>query len=156
MITLLEEVLERSDGAYISAQDLQTLDRAIASWQLRRETYDLIQSQEDAILDRVATYLDRNVPNMEGRYAETGTDKCRQDMSMVLRYCATAMLLQDEQLLKERLLYWLQNIMRALRKQKVNDRAYRFLQQVAQELLPPQNANLLMPYLVITHEWLSQ
>ena len=156
MITLLEGALDRADGSYLHAQDLQALDQTIAAWQVRRQTYDLVQAQESAILDRVMGYINQAAPTMPGRFMEDGTDRCYRDMALVLRYCATAMLLQDEELLKERLLYWMQNIMCALRRQKTNDRLYKLLQQVVREQLPPQNANLLLPYLVTAHQWLSQ
>ena len=156
MITLLENALERADGSYINPQDLQALDQTIAAWQIRRQTYDLVQAKESTIVAQVMGYIDQAAPTLPGRFMEDGTDRCQRDMTLVLRYCATAMLLQDEDLLKERFLYWMQNIMGALRRQKANDRLYKLLQQVIQEQLPPQNANLLLPYLVTAHQWLSQ
>lgn len=156
MITLLETVLERSDGSYISPQDLQMLDQSIASWQKRRESYNLVQTQESEIVDKVLKKFQNGTPLFSKPLPEDVVIKCRRDISLVLRYCATAMLLQDEELLKDRLLYWMQNIMRALRHQKINDRVYQLLQQVVQEQLPPENANLMLPYLKIAHEWLSQ
>ncbi len=53
MLTLLENVLDRADGSYITPEDLQTLDSSMASWQQRRQTYDLIQSKENTILEQV-------------------------------------------------------------------------------------------------------
>lgn len=156
MITLLESVLERADGAYISPQDLLSLDRSIASWQKRRETYDLVQKQEKAIIEKILQRFQKKAPDFAKHFNEEGIDKCRRDMSLVLRYCATAMLLQDEELLKDRLLYWMQNIMRALRLQKINDPMYQLMQQVVEEQLPPENSNLMQPYLKIAHEWLKQ
>jgi len=85
-----------------------------------------------------------------------GVNKCNRDMALVLRYCATAMLLQDEELLKDRLLYWMQNIMIALQKQRVNDVLYRALRKSVQDNLPKENADLLSPYIAIAHQWLSQ
>lgn len=156
MITLLENALDRADGAYFSPEDLQALDLTIASWQARRQTYDLIQAHEQAIVDQVIDYINQIAPNMIGRFTDNKMDRCRRDLSLVLRSCATAMLLQDEELLKDRFLSWFQNIMSALRKQKMNDQIYKFLQQVVREQLPPENAVLFMPYLMTAHQWLSQ
>ena len=72
-----------------------------------------------------------------------------------MRSCATAMLLQDEELLKDRFLYWMQNIMHALQKQQINAIVYQSLQQAVGSHLPTQNAALLMPYLQLVREWLS-
>jgi len=156
MITLLETVLERSDGSYISPEDLQTLDLTIASWQKRRQTYDWVQRREKEIVDKVLKQLSKAAPGFPKRFTEEGVDRCQRDISLVLRYCATAMLLADEELLKDRLLYWMQNIMRALRHQQTNDRVYQILQQVVREQLPPENSSLILPYLKIAHQWLSQ
>jgi len=156
MITLLENVVERSDGSYISSQDLLTLDRSIASWQMKREVYDLVQTQENEIIDRVLINFQEQLPALAQQLSEDILNKCRRDLTLVLRYCAMAMLFQDEELLKDRLLSWMQNIMRALRHQKINNCVYQLLQQEVQEKLPQEQANLMLPYLKIAHEWLSQ
>lgn len=156
MLTLLEDVLDRADGSYITPEDLRTLDRAIASWQQRRQTYDLVQAKENAILAQVMQQIQATAPDVAAKVNFDGGNKCNRDMALVLRYCATAMLLQDEELLKDRLLYWMQNIMVALKNQRVNDFVYRSLQKSVQEHLPPENADLLLPYIAIAHQWLSQ
>jgi Phycobilisome protein len=156
MLTLLENVLDRADGSYIAPEDLLTLDRSIASWQQRRQTYDLIQSKENVILEQVMQQIQSTAPNMAVKMTPDGVSICNRDMALVLRYCATAMLLQDEDLLKDRLLYWMQNIMVALQKQRLNNLLYQTLQKSVQENLPSKNANLLLPYLAIAHQWLSQ
>jgi tRNA A37 N6-isopentenylltransferase MiaA len=156
MLTLLENVLDRADGSYITPDDLRTLDGAIASWQQRRQTYDLIQAKENSILEQMMRQVQTAAPDMAAKMSPDGVNKCNRDMALVLRYCATAMLLQDEELLKDRLLYWMQNIMIALQKQRVNDVLYRALRKSVQENLPKENADLLSPYLAIAHQWLSQ
>jgi len=156
MLTLLENVLDRADGSYITPEDLRTLDRAIASWQQRRQTYDLVQVKENAILAQVMQQIQATAPDVAAKVTVDGGNKCNRDMALVLRYCATAMLLQDEELLKDRLLYWMQNIMVALKNQRVNDFVYRSLQKSVQEHLPQENADLLLPYIAIAHQWLSQ
>jgi hypothetical protein len=156
MLTLLENVLDRADGSYIKPEDLLTLDRSSASWQQRRKTYDLIQAKENIILEQVMQQIQSTAPNMAAKMTPDGVNKCNRDMALVLRYCATAMLLQDEELLKDRLLYWMQNIMVALQKQRLNNLLYQTLQKSVQENLPTENANLLLPYLAIAHQWLSQ
>jgi hypothetical protein len=156
MLTLLENVLDRADGSYITPEDLRTLDQAIDSWQQRRQTYDLVQTKENAILAQVMQQIQTTAPDVAAKVTHDGGNKCNRDMALVLRYCATAMLLQDENLLKDRLLYWMQNIMLALKNQRVNDFVYRSLQKSIQANLPKENADLLLPYVAIAHQWLSQ
>jgi len=155
MLTLLENVLDHADGSYITPEDLRTLDSAIASWQQRRQTYDLIQANENIILEQVMRQVQATVPDIAAKVTVDGGNKCNRDMALVLRYCATAMLLQDEELLKDRLLYWMQNIMLALKNQRLNDFVYRALQKSVQDNLPKNNADLLLPYIEIAHQWLT-
>jgi len=156
MLTLLETVLDRADGSYITPEDLQTLDHSISSWQQRRQTYDLVQTRENAILEQVMQQIHATAPDVAAKITVDGGNKCNRDMALVIRYCATAMLLQDEELLKDRLLYWMQNIMLALKNQRVNDFVYRSLQKSVQDNLPRENADLLLPYIAIAHQWLSK
>ncbi|MBD2188720.1 globin family protein [Pseudanabaena mucicola] len=156
MLTLLENVLDHADGSYISPEDLRTLDRTIAAWQQRRQAYDEIQAKENVIIEQVMLQLQSTAPDIAAKVNVDGGNKCNRDMALVLRYCATAMLLQDEELLKDRLLYWMQNIMLALKNQRVNDFTYRALQKSVKDNLSKENAALLLPYIAIAHQWLSQ
>lgn len=156
MLTLLENVLDRADGSYITPEDLLTLDQSISSWQQRRQTYDLIQSKENIILEQVMQQIQTKAPDVAAKVTVDGGSKCNRDMALVLRYCATAMLLQDEEILKDRLLYWMQNIMLALKNQRINDFVYKSLLKSVQENLPKENADLLLPYIAIAHQWLSK
>ncbi|MEM8641126.1 MAG: phycocyanin [Cyanobacteria bacterium P01_G01_bin.54] len=152
MLTLLETALERADGDYLSPDDLQSLEQAIATWPQRRQTYDLLQTHEAEIVAQAIARLSQNAPN---RYTDDGGDRCQTDMTLVLRACANAMLLQDEELLKDRFLYWMQNIMQALRKQQINARVYQALQQAVQEQLPKDKVPFILPYLQTAKNWLS-
>ena len=156
MLTLIENVLDRADGSYIAPEDLQNLDRAIANWQQRRQTYDLIQAKENVILEQVMRQVQVASAELSAKLSGDRINKCNHDMAVVLRYSATAMLLQDEELLKDRLLYWMQNVMAALQKQRINDFLYKALLKSVRDNLPPENANLILPYLAIAHQWLSQ
>lgn len=155
MITLLENVLERSDGNYISAEDLEKLDQSIVSWQSRRETYNLLQAKENAIISQVLTQFQSQNSQLAQKMGNELMEKCQRDLTLVLRHCAMAMLLQDKALLEERLLFWMQNIMRALRRQKICDRLYSLLEQVLPEHLPPENVHLLLPYVKTAHEYIA-
>lgn len=154
MITLLEAALDHADGSYLTPEDLNSLDAVIQSWALRRQTYELIQAQEGAIVEQALTQLS-TVLVKSSRIDNSTINKCRRDMTAVIRSCATAMLLQDEELLKDRFLYWMQNIMHAVQNQKLNGIVYQALQQAVAATLPSPNADLLMPYLQLTRDWLS-
>jgi Phycobilisome protein len=156
MITLLETVIERSDGAYVDTEDLEVLDRAFESWGDRRNTYGLIQDKEAIIVEKTLERFQQENANLLLTAPDSVFKKCQSDLTSVLRNCAMAMLLQDETLLKDRFLYWMQNIMRALKNQRFNVHIYQILQDVVSAELPEHNANLIMPYLRIAHQYLSK
>lgn len=156
MITLLETVIERSDGSYVDGEDLEVLDQVFESWGDRRNTYGLIKDKETVIVDKTLDRFQKENANLLLTASDAVFKKCQGDLISVLRNCAMAMLLQDETLLKDRFLYWMQNIMRALKNQRFNVHIYQILQEVVKEELPEHNANLIMPYLQIAHQYLSK
>jgi Phycobilisome protein len=152
MITLLENVLERADGTYVSAQDLQLLDRALSSWKSRKDAYNAVQENEDEII-QAAVIAMRSGDRFDLKpMDDLGVDRCQRDMAMGLRCCALAMLLQDEEMLKDRVLYWQQNVFQAM---KLNYEGYRFLRNAVKSQLSGEHAALLGPYLLMAHEMMS-
>jgi hypothetical protein len=152
MITLLEDVLKRADGSYINAQDFQLLDNALSSWQLRKDAYNAVKSKETAIIEDAVTSM-RNGDRFESKPMDNmGVERCQRDMTLGLRCCALAMLLQDEEMLKDRVLYWQQNIFLAM---QLNYQGYKFLGQAIKSKLPGKQAELFAPYLKMANEMMS-
>jgi hypothetical protein len=152
MITLLENVLKNSDGTYVDAKDFQLLDSALSTWQTRKQVYSAIERNESEIISYAVTAM-RNGDRFESRPMDTlGVDRCQRDMTLGLRCLALAMLLQDEELLKDRVLYWQQNIFLAM---QLNYQGYKFLGQAIKAQLPESEACLMNPYVQMAHEMMS-
>jgi Phycobilisome protein len=152
MITLLENVLKRADGAYVDAQDFKLLDNALASWQIRKQAYNSVQAKESEIISHALTAM-RSSDRFDSKPLDNlGVDRCQRDMTLGLRCCALAMLLQDEELLKDRVLYWQQNIFLAM---QLNYQGYKFLGQAIKAQLPSQQADLVTPFMKMAHEMMS-
>ncbi|AFY38751.1 Phycocyanin [[Leptolyngbya] sp. PCC 7376] len=156
MITLLENLIERSDGSYFESQDLDVVEQSLQSWGDRRGAYQRIQELEADIVTKTLNRFKQDHEPLIRSAPDSILKKCQGDLSLVLRNCAMAMLLQDEELLKDRFLFWMQNIMRALRNQKFNVHIYQILQDIIQEELSPNDATLMLPYLKITYQFLSE
>jgi Phycobilisome protein len=153
MITLLESVLERADGNYVSAKDLRLLDRALSSWQARKDAYNAIQKKESEIIKQAVELMLNSDQFIAKPKDKVGLEKCQRDMKMSLRNCALFMLMQDEEMLKDRFLYWHQNILQAL--QVNNYEVYKHLWQAVKSQLTSDQAALLNPYLKLGHEMVS-
>jgi hypothetical protein len=152
MITLLENVLERADGNYVSVQDMRLLDDALSSWQARKDAYNALQQKEANVIKDAVEAM-RNGDRFESKPMDTlGVDRCQRDMTMGLRCCALAMLFQDEEMLKDRVLYWQQNVFLAM---QLNYQGYKFLWQAVKAQLTSEQATLLNPYLKMAHEMIG-
>jgi len=150
MITLLENVLERADGNYVSAQDLRLLDKAHSSWQARKDAYYSVQVHENDIIN-LALEAMRSSDRFTARPMDT--DHCRKDLTLGLRLCALAMLMEDPEMLKDRFLYWQQNIFLAMQLNSYHGYKYTWL--ALQSQLPKEQSELFSPYLKMAHEMMS-
>jgi Phycobilisome protein len=152
MITLLENVLKRTDGAYVDAQDIGLLDQALSSWQVRKQAYNSVEKKETEIINHAVSAM-RSGDRFESKpFDNLGVDRCQRDMTLGLRCCALAMLLQDEEMLKDRVLYWQQNVFLAM---QLNYQGYKFLGQAIKSQLPSEQAELMAPYMKMAHEMMS-
>jgi Phycobilisome protein len=144
MITLLEALVEGADGSYANKQDLRNLEHAMFAWGDRKDAYLAVQENETSIIDRAMTLLQasKNLPNLP--IATARIDSCRRDLTLALRYYALGMLLQDEEMLKDRFLYWQKNVLQAM-----GLHHYHGVQFVLESIcieLPKEQANLFKPY----------
>lgn len=72
-------------------------------------------------------------------------DLCRRHLSLLLRHSALAMLLQDENLLKERLIDWMEEEVRLYGLQNVYEVAHRLFQQELKDCLQPGELEFIRP-----------
>lgn len=152
MITLLEKVLKNADGNYVDAKDFQLLDKTLSTWQARKLAYSAIERKESELISYALTAM-TNGDRFEARPMDTlGVDRCQRDMTLGLRCLALAMLLQDEELLKDRVLYWQQNIFLAM---QLNYQGYKFLGEAIKARLPENQAELMIPYVQMAHEMMT-
>jgi hypothetical protein len=145
MITLLEALVEGADGSYASKQDLRNLEHVMFSWSERKEAYLAVQSKEKSIIDRAMTLIQSSQTFPDDRpIDELRIERCRRDITLALRYYALGMLLQDEEMLKDRFMYWQKNVLQAM-----GLHHYQGVKYVLESLyveLPKEHANLFKPY----------
>jgi Phycobilisome protein len=152
MITLLEELVERADGSYANSKDLRALEHVMSSWPERKEAYLEIQAKEESIVEQAIELMqaekvlsDLEMSQIQGR--------CRRDMIATIRSYALAMLLQDEEMLKDRFLYWQKNIYQAMGLDC--HEGCRFLLESICLELPVKQADLFKPYFKIAVEMMA-
>jgi hypothetical protein len=153
MITLLETLVEGADGSYASKQDLRNLEHVMFSWSERKEAYLAVQSNEKSIIDRAMIAMQDSQGFKKQSMNELGVERCRRDMTLGLRSYALGMLLQDEEMLKDRVLYWQTNILQAMGFRQYQ--GYKFLLESIYVELPKQQADLLKPYVKLAQDMIA-
>jgi Phycobilisome protein len=151
MITLLEALVEGADGSYATKQDLRNLEHAMFSWADRKDAYLAVQSNEKSIIDRAMSMIQAGTtaPNTKP-IDTTRLDRCRRDITLALRYYALGMLLQDEEMLKDRFIYWQKNVLQAMGLHHYNGVQF-VLESICIEL-PKEQANLFKPYFKLAQD----
>ena len=151
MITLLEALVEGADGSYASNQDIRNLEHVMFAWAERKEAYLAVQTQEKSIIDR-AMALMQDSPAFQDNPAinESILVRCRRDITLALRHYALGMLLQDEEMLKDRFIYWQKNVLQAMGLHHYQGVKF-VLESICIEL-PKEQANLFKPYFKLAQD----
>ena len=147
MNTDIQTMLSASEGRYPTRAEQAVLRDWASKLDARLEAMDVIRGAEESIIGQTLDEVLATYPNVEKHYKNVRTSGVR-DMSLVLRYCAQAMLRGDVKYLDDSLLTWMGTILRGvgLAPQFIED-TYRAMGRVAARELPPQVAELLRPYL---------
>lgn len=155
MLSQLERLSLDVDGRYAADDELQFVSDYVQSFYLRVETYQKLQAAEAAIVQQVQARMRAIAPELLKNGDEDLTAKWKRDTIRVLRYSAVAMLLNDPDSLRDRLLVWMQTIMRAFGAQRSCDMTYRIMQEVVKQHLTPIQASLFCPILELNRRSLG-
>jgi hypothetical protein len=155
MLSQLEHLSREVDGRYASDAELTFAIDYVRSFTLRVQTYQNLQELESTIIQQ--TYakmqtIDSTIFNSAGADISS---KWKRDTVRVLRYVAVAVLTDDADTFKERMLLWFQTIMRAFSAQRSCNLTYQVMQDVIKQLLTAPQANLVCPMLDLSRRTLG-
>lgn len=139
----LEQSIIDADGRYLKPDELQPLENYVNSYASRLDTYQKISQHNDAIVLNALKRFARVHPEI----IQKSGKRCQYDMGEVLRYIALSILLDDEFFFQEQLMFWLDTVLRAHRKQTACSKAYKYLQEAVEEILPSANADQVRPFI---------
>jgi hypothetical protein len=141
MMPKIQELINQAQDRYLATDELGLMESYISSLPDRLKLYKLIRDREIDLLQAVADQVPAELPNVTDAELETGI----KNLILVLRYSSMAMLLNDENFLKQRLLNWLEGIMSMRDMRRLNETLYKLLNQgLRQQFSPPQLA-LIQP-----------
>lgn len=155
MLSQIQYFSQAVDGRYATDEELQFLSDYLQSFDLRLSAYTRLQGAEATIIQQVQTKLRSLDPTLLQNGSEDLTAKWRRDTIRVLRYSAVAMLLNDADWLRDRLLYWMQTVMKAFGAQRSCDATYQLMQEVVRQHLTPPEARLFCPILELNRALLG-
>ena len=156
MISNLQALVQNTDGRYASDAELMFFQRYLSSVSTRLRAYQKIQGAEQQIIAQVMAKLKAQKPDMFLIGGQDLTAKWQRDTVWVLRYSATALLLDDPERFKDNLLTWFQTIMRAFSAQESCKLTYIAMQEVVAQYLNAEELNLFLPILELSRVTLGE
>jgi hypothetical protein len=155
MLQQLTELCANTDGRYASDAELVFFQDYLQTARLRFSLYQKIQNVEAKLIQQVLTILQEKEPNILKIGGTDLTAKWQRDTVRVLRYAATALLIDDPEIFKERMLLWFQTIMKSFKAEQSCEATYDALQRVFREALTPEEAALFCPLLEMSRSSLG-
>ncbi|MBD2460986.1 hypothetical protein H6G89_08010 [Oscillatoria sp. FACHB-1407] len=135
----IESIFDEAENRYLKPEELSTLGQYVDSLPERLETYRIIRDRELDIMQAVADQLQIELPNEKVEVLERSI----KNALLTLRYCAMGMLLNDEALVKERLISWLSQTIKVYNTQVVDSTLHRLLNQQLSQVLTPKQVMLI-------------
>lgn len=156
MLSQMHRLSMETEGRYATDNELKFLPDYLRSYELRMQTYQNLQKLEGNIFQQVYNLVLAQDPAIFRNESQDFTSKCKRDVIHTIRYCAAAMLINDPETLHERYLLWLQTMVRSFSRQRSNDLIFIALQEVVKQQLPPQQAEVFLPFLQQVHQVLTE
>ncbi|TYQ26072.1 hypothetical protein [Pseudanabaena sp. UWO310] len=141
MIPKIQDLINQAQDRYLASDELGLMESYVNSLPERLKLYKLIRDREIEILQAVADQVPSELPNVTEADLETGI----KNLILVLRYSSMAMLLNDENFLKQRLLNWLEGIMSMRDMRRLNETLYKLLNQGLRQQVSPVQLALIQP-----------
>lgn len=155
MLSQLKRLSLEVDGRYASDAELQFMSDYVKSFNLRLQTYQKLQELESKLLEQTYAKMRSLDPTLFMQGKEDFTHKWKTDTTRTLRYIAVAVLINDPDTLRERLLLWFQTILHAFGMEQAAGVTYQILQEVVKQDLTPPQAGLVCPILELTRRSLG-
>ncbi|MDX2241914.1 MAG: phycobilisome protein [Leptolyngbyaceae cyanobacterium bins.302] len=155
MLSQLHALSYKTDGRYATDEELQVVDDFARSFLLRAQTYQQLKAAEGQIVQQVYAKIRTYAPELFLSGDADVSAKWKRDTIRVLRYSAIAMLLNDPDSLRERLLFWMRTIMKAFGAERSCNATYQIMQEVIKQHLSPSQANLICPILEMNRQILG-
>ncbi len=141
----LEKTILEADGRYLNTQELQPLEQYLRTYVSRMQAYQALRDDSDKLVMQALRKFAQTHPDLVQKHGQ----RCKYDMSEVLRYIALSILRDDAIYFKEQMSDWLDTILLAHRRNIQCATAYHDLKDVIQATLSGPVNDVVRPYLEI-------
>ncbi|HEY9882845.1 MAG TPA: hypothetical protein V6C98_04465 [Thermosynechococcaceae cyanobacterium] len=138
----LEKSILEADGRYLGAQELSQLEHYARSYAVRLQIYQQLRDNSDKFVLQALRKLAQSYPDLIQQHGQ----RCKYDMTEVLRYVALSILRDDEIFFKEQIMSWLDTILLAHKRTAHCVLAYRYLQEAISTALSNDALAMTRPY----------
>lgn len=156
MLNKLQKLSIKADGRYAKDAELQFIETYFSSWSNRLFAYEQLRESTPDLVEMVYERLLKQNQQFFQRGEQDYTTKWRTDTLRVMRFASMAMLYDDDELYKEKFLYWFQTLMMAFASQESCNQTYALMQEVVREKLPTPVSILFCPFLEVTRSMLGR
>jgi Phycobilisome protein len=141
----IETLLRSAEGRYVSAEESRQILSIIATYERRLAICTSLQDKEATITQQTTELMLQKYPAFRERYL--ASEKTQRDLALTLRYIGHAILRNDEEFLREKLLYWMQGIFVSKNFGETVRGTYEIMKRIVDKELPPQHASEVTRYL---------
>lgn len=145
MLSQCESLVREIDCRYATDAELIFLLHYRKSYPKRFSLYKKIGQLEQAIVDSMYKEVRKKAPQILHSRKQDISSKWKQDALRTMRYCATAVLLDDANSLQNKYLLWFQTVMDAFNSRHSCDITYAIMQEVVQQLFTAEEVAMLLP-----------
>lgn len=143
MNSKLEALFNEPEKRYLNSEELSALSQYVSSVPERLNVYRQLRDKEVQLLQPIVDAAQQQLPDV----AEAVLERSVQNMMLIVRYAAMAMLVDDLDFMDRRLRGWLPEMVKAFGTQAVNQTLFELLNQKLAQSFSPQQLNLLKPNL---------
>jgi hypothetical protein len=155
MLSQLERLSREIDGRYASDAELSFAIDYVRSFNLRLQTYQKLQEMESTLIQQTYAKVRAIDPTLFTVAGADMTAKWKRDTVSNLRYIAVAVLMDDTDTYRERMLLWVETVLRSFGVQRNCNVTYQVLQDVVKQYLTAPQANLVCPLLEMSRRSLG-
>jgi ribonucleotide reductase alpha subunit len=155
MLSQMQRLSFETEGRYASDEELRFIPEFLKTYELRVQTYQKLQTIESTVIQQVHEKMKAKDPTCFQIGNRDLTAKCKRDGQLTWRASSAALLIDDHETLRERLLLWYQTISKAVNSQSACGSAYVVMQEVIQQHLTPQQTALFAPILDMSRSLLG-